>query len=80
MVAVPLSVQNSVTGVLEVFSNSARAFSDSDIDHLKRVAGFADAAMLCLVGNSIALPVPVTSPEAVGALPSMIANCKRGVA
>jgi TonB family protein len=71
IVAVPLWVQNTVTGILEVFSDSPRAFTDSDIEKLKKFAGFANAAMLCLTDNSIALPAPVPCPEVTGAVPSM---------
>jgi TonB family protein len=72
IVAVPLWAQNAATGILEVFSNSPRAFSDSDIENLKKLAGLATDAMRCSTDNSIALPTPVPWPEATGTVPSMI--------
>src|SRR5215469_15946901 len=71
IVAVPLWVQNGVSGILEVFSNLPRSFSESDIEQLKKLACFATAAMRCSADNSIALPAPVSCPETVGAVPSM---------
>src|SRR5215469_7093885 len=72
IVAVPLWVQNGVSGILEVFSNSPRSFSDSDIEQLEKLACFATAAMRCSADNSIALPAPVSCPETAGAMPSMV--------
>jgi len=74
IVAVPLWVQNGVSGILEVFSNSPRSFSDSDIEQLKKLACFATAAMRCSADNSIALPAPVPCAETANAVSSLTAG------
>jgi len=71
IVAVPLSVQGAVSGILEVFSTSPRAFSDFDIEKLKQLAHFAIAAMWYPADGSNILPAPVPCPETAGAVPSI---------
>ena len=71
IVAVPLSVQGAVSGILEVFSTSPRAFSDFDIEKLKQLAHFAIAAMWYPADGSNILPARVPCPETAGAVPSI---------
>jgi len=78
IVAVPLSVQGAVSGILEVFSTSPRAFSGSDIEKLKRLAHFAIAAMWYPADGSNALPAPVACPETANAVSSLTSEPSLG--
>jgi len=74
IVAVPLCVQGAVGGILEVFSTSARAFSDFDIEKLKQLAHFATAATWCPADSAIAIPAPDPCAETANAVSSMTAE------
>ena len=74
IVAVPLCVQSVVGGILEVFSTSPRAFSDSDIEKLKQLAHFAIAAMWCPSDSAIAIPASDPCAETPNAVSSLTAE------
>jgi protein TonB len=74
IVAVPLCVQGVVGGILEVFSTSPRAFSDSDIEKLKQLAHFAIAAMWCPSDSEIAIPASDPCAETPNAVSSLTAD------